>query len=74
MTKDSKDTGKTSVSKESTLLERITPLPPEDRKRLANWRIFSINTSPQPTKDSPTSADSEQDQTSPESRESASQE
>ena len=74
MTKDSKDTDKTSASKESTWVDRIMPLPPEDRKRLANWRIFSINTSPQPTKDSPTSADSEEDQTSPESRESASQE
>ena len=74
MTKDSKDTGKTSVFKGSTLRDRIMPLPPEDQKRLSNWRIFSINTSPQPTKDSPTSADSEQDQTSPESRESASQE
>ena len=74
MTKDSKDNGKTSASKGSTWLDRITPLPPEDQKRLSNWRIFSTNTSPQPTKRSPTSTDSEQDQTSPESRESVSQE
>ena len=72
MTKDSKD--EQMVSKGSTLRDRIMPLPPEDQKRLSNWRIFSTNTSPQPTKDSPISADSEQDQTSPESRESASQE
>ncbi|SVE45508.1 uncharacterized protein METZ01_LOCUS498362, partial [marine metagenome] len=26
----------------------------KDQKRLSNWRIFSANTSPQPTKDSPT--------------------
>ena len=74
MTKDSKDTGKTSASKGSTLRDRITLLPLEDQKRLSNWRIFSTNTSPPPTKRSPTSTDSEQDQTSPESRESASQE
>ena len=74
MTTDSKDTGKTSASKGSTLRDRIMPLPPEDQKRLSNWRIFSTNTSPPPTKRSPTSTDSEQDQTSPESRESASQE
>ena len=74
MTKDSKDTGKTSASKESTWVDRITLLPLKDQKRLANWRISSISTSPQPTKDSPTSTDSEQDKTSPESRESASQE
>jgi hypothetical protein len=30
---------------------------------LANWRISSISTSPQPTKDSPTSADSEEGKT-----------
>ena len=54
MTTDSKDTGKTSASKGSTLRDRIMPLPPEDQKRLSNWRIFSTNTSPQPTKDSPT--------------------
>ena len=74
MTTDSKDTGKTSVFKGSTSGENYTPLPPEDQKRLSNWRIFSTNTSPPPTKRSPTSTDSEQDQTSPESRESASQE
>ena len=74
MTTDSKDTGKTSVFKGSTLRDRIMPLPPEDQKRLSNWRIFSTNTSPPPTKRSPTSTDSEQDKTSPESRESASQE
>ena len=74
MTKDSKDNGKTSASKGSTSIEGFTLLPLKDQKRLSNWRIFSTNTSPQPTKDSPTSADSEQDQTSPESRESASQE
>ena len=69
MTKDSRD-----EQKEPTLREMITLLPLEDQKRLSNWRIFSTNTSPPPTKDSPTSADSEQDQTSPESRESVSQE
>ena len=74
MTTDSKDTGKTSASKGSTSIEGFTLLPLEDQKRLSNWRIFSTNISLQPTKDSPTSADSEQDQTSPESRESASQE
>ena len=74
MTKDSKDTGKTSVFKGSTSGRSYTLLPLEDQKRLSNWRIFSTNTSPQPTKRSPTSADSEQDKTSPESRESASQE
>ena len=74
MTTDSKDTGKTSASKGSTSIEGFTLLPLEDQKRLSNWRIFSTNTSPPPTKDSPTSTDSEQDQTSPESRESASQE
>ena len=74
MTKDSKDTGKTSASKGSTLRDRIMPLPPEDQKRLANWRIFSINTSPQPTKDSPTSSGSEEEKIPPNPRESASQE
>ena len=74
MTKDSKDTGKTSVFKGSTSIEGFTLLPLKDQKRLSNWRIFSTNTSPQPTKRSPTSTDSEQDKTSPESRESASQE
>ena len=54
MTTDSKDTGKTSASKGSTLRDRITLLPLEDQKRLSNWRIFSTNTSPPPTKDSPT--------------------
>jgi len=74
MTKDSKDTGKTSVFKGSTSGEDYTPLPPEDQKRLANWRIFSINTSPQPTKDSPTSSGSEEEKIPPNPRESASQE
>ena len=74
MTTDSKDTGKTSASKGSTSIEGFMLLPLEDQKRLSNWRIFSTNTSPQPTKRSPTSTDSEQDQTSPESRESVSQE
>ena len=68
MTTDSKDTGKTSASKGSTSIEGFTLLPLEDQKRLSNWRIFSTNTSPPPTKRSPTSTDSEQDQTSPESR------
>ena len=72
MTKDSKD--EQMASKGSTWLDRITLLPLEDQKRLSNWRIFSTNISLQPTKDSPTSADSEQDQTSPESREPVSQE
>ena len=72
MTKDSKD--EQMVFKGSTSGRNYTLLPLEDQKRLSNWRIFSTNISPQPTKDSPTSADSEQDQTSPESRESASQE
>ena len=63
MTKDSKDTGKTSASKESTSIEGFTPLPLKDQKDLANWRISSISTSPQPTKDSPTSADSEEGKT-----------
>ena len=62
------------ASKGSTLRDRITLLPLEDQKRLSNWRIFSTNISPPPTKRSPTSTDSEQDQTSPESRESVSQE
>ena len=74
MTTDSKDTGKTSASKGSTWLDRIMPLPPEDQKRLSNWRIFSTNTSPQPTKDSPTSAGSDEEKTPLNSRESASQE
>ena len=74
MTKDSKDTGKTSASKGSTWLDRITPLPPEDQKRLSNWRIFSTNISLQPTKGSPTSADSDEEKTPPNSKESASQE
>ena len=74
MTTDSKDTGKTSAFKGSTSIDGFTLLPLEDQKRLSNWRIFSTNTSPQPTKRSPTSTDSEQDETSPESRESVSQE
>ena len=67
MTTDSKDTGKTSVFKGSTSGRSYTLLPLEDQKRLSNWRIFSTNTSPPPTKDSPTSTDSEQANTSPNS-------
>jgi len=32
-------------NKESTSIEGYTPLPPEHRKDLANWTIFSINKS-----------------------------
>ena len=69
MTKDSRD-----EQKEPTLREMITLLPLEDQKRLSNWRIFSTNTSLQPTKGSPTSAGSDEEKTPLNSRESASQE
>ena len=62
------------VFKGSTSEENYTLLPLKDQKDLANWRISSISESPQPTKDSPTSADSDEEKTPLNSRESASQE
>ena len=55
---DTGETHKADPTKEALWLAKITPMPPEERKRQGGWHVSSMKKLSQPTKDSPKNSDS----------------